>query len=155
ADGHGADVGAATDAAARELRTQAETHAVTPELSARVRIQVDVIGGRAPLRGKILDELAVPGVPDMLAINPGVEGVGAERAGNTVLVLPHELVAMKLLGAKRPAPALDDFAIGLDLARLSNTIAVRAGLGRVAVSPDAMFRFRTDAFVEAADARSP
>ena len=153
-DGRGTDLGAATDAAARDLRAQAKLRAMPADARARARIQVDVIRGQAPLRGPLLDVVAVPGVADMLAINPGIDGVGADVAGKRVLVLPHELVGMKVVAAKRPAPALDDFAFGVDVTRITTILAVRAGAS-TRVSPDALFRFRTDAFVEARDHAAP
>jgi hypothetical protein len=153
-DGHGADLGAAVDAAARELREQAKVRAVPADARARARIQVDVIRGQAPLRGALLDAVAVPGIADMLAINPGIDGVGADVDGKRVLVLPHELVGMKVVAAKRPAPALDDFAVGVDVKRITTIVAVRAGQS-ARVSPDVLFRFRTDAFVEAPDHAAP
>src|SRR5262249_45679760 len=69
--------------------------------------------GTGPLGGSgWLDRLAIPGVGDMLAINPGVEGLAADVGGTRVLLLPHELVAPKLLSPKRPAEAVPDFAKG-------------------------------------------
>ena len=50
--------------------------------------------------------LAIPGIADMLAINPGVEGIGTVIDGKTTVVLPHELVGAKLLAAKKPSAAV-------------------------------------------------
>ncbi|MBA3540970.1 MAG: hypothetical protein H0T79_15265, partial [Deltaproteobacteria bacterium] len=126
----------------------------------QARLQVDIITGTAPLgRGYwLFDALAVPGIHEMLAINPGVEGVGAQLAtdGRPTLLLPHELVTAKLLAAKRPSAALPDFAMGMDLAKIRTLLASRAGRlqGRKPTDPPfdfPMFRFRTDTFVELRD----
>ncbi|HET7506259.1 MAG TPA: hypothetical protein VFK02_34810 [Kofleriaceae bacterium] len=151
-DAAGADLAAATVAAAHRLREDLAVAVLSAEQRAHARLQVDLVTGTAPLGGGggLFDRLAVPGIADMLAINPGVEGVGAEVDGKPVLLLPHELVASKLLAAKRPSQAFPDFAMGLDLVRIGELLAARAKAGH-ALAPDALFRFRTDTFVEAAD----
>jgi hypothetical protein len=141
-EGTGADLGLAADDAAKQLRALAGI----PE---RGRIQIDIIRGRAPLGGSdwLFDALAVPGIADMLALNPGLEGIGADIAGKPVLLLPHELVAAKLLATKRPSRDMQDFAIGADLTRIGTMLAARAGQ-RTPVGADDLYRFRTDTFVE-------
>ena len=132
ADGHGGDLAAAVDDAARQLRGR-----VT---DAAARIQVDVIGARGKLGG-----LAVPGVGEIYAVNPGIDGVGTD-IGSGALILPHELIGGKLLAASAPSDAMPELAMGLDLVRLASTIAQRTG---VRIVPTAsLFRFRSDAFVE-------
>ncbi len=147
------------DAAAEALRTNSAVRGVT-DLS-KARLQVDIISGNAPLgEGQwLFDALAVPGVGDMMAINSGVEGIGIEWAGKTQLMLPHELVATKLLTTKRPSAALQDFAMGADLDKLARVLALRANQTRPVnlggptrsdqIDKSRMFRFRTDTFVEA------
>lgn len=151
-DGHGATVGAATDDAAQKLRTAGPVRAMPPADREEARLQVDVVTGAAPLGG--IERYAVPGIAEMLAINPGIEGIGAEINGTEVVLLPNELVAAKVLAAKRPSNALPDFAMGIDLARIGALLSARAGL-TTAIAPEELFRFRTDTFVEAPQAMRP
>jgi hypothetical protein len=149
-DANGDDVGKACDAAAELLRKHASIRAFPdPAEFSKMRLQVDVITGTAPLgHGQwLFDALAVPGVGDMMAINSGVEGIGLEWAGKPQLMLPHELVATKLLTTKRPSAALQDFAMGADLDKLARVLAARANQ-TTAIDTKKMFRFRTDTFVE-------
>lgn len=149
-DGDGATIGEAIDAAATTLRTQPALRTMSAEARLASRIQVDVVTGTAPLgEGQqwLFDSMAVPGVADMLAINSGVEGIGVELDGKPWLLLPHELVAMKVLAAKRPSAALQDFAMGADLAKMTRILGLRAG-SRGKLDPRTLFRFRTDTFVE-------
>ena len=145
-DATGPDVAAAALAAATQLAALPRLKELPPADREAARLQVDLVSGRAPLgEGSwLFDQLAIPGVADMLAINPGVEGVGADIAGKSVLLLPHEIVGSRLLGAKRPSEVMPDFAMGVDLARIGQMLASRAG-GR---APGALYRFRTDTFVE-------
>jgi hypothetical protein len=155
-DAAGDDVAVATAAAVRRLRDDRSLATLSPDDRARARLQVDLITGTGPLGGgsRLFDRLAIPGIGEMLAINPGVEGVGAEIGGKPVVLLPHELVAAKLLTAKRPLEAMPDFAIGLDLAKIGQLLAARAGTAGELL-PGALYRFRTDTFVEAADHAGP
>jgi hypothetical protein len=155
-DATGHDLAEAAIAAGRALRALPQVQALAPTERARARLQVDVITGRAPLGGGnwLFDRLAIPGIADMLAINPGVEGIGADLAGKTALVLPHELVGMKLLAAKRPSEAMPDFAMGVDLGRVGQLLSGRAGTS-AALPPGALYRFRTDTFVEPPDRGGP
>ena len=154
-DATGHDVAAAAVAAGHALRELPQVLALPAEARARARLQVDLVAGRAPLGGGnwLFDHLAIPGIGDMLAINPGIEGIGADVAGVPVLLLPHELVGAKLLTAKRPSEAMPDFAIGVDLARIGEQLASRASGARV--PPGALYRFRTDTFVESPDHAGP
>jgi hypothetical protein len=151
-EGHGDTVGAAADDAARQLRTAPGIRQMLPADRDEARLQVDVITGTAPLGG--IEAFAVPGIAEMLAINPGVEGIGTDASTGRIVLLPHELVAAKVLAAKRPSNALPDFAMGIDLARIGSLLAQRAGMP-TAVAPDALFRFRTDTFVELPRAMRP
>jgi hypothetical protein len=157
-DGEGRGLPAAVDAAAALLRASAAVRGLAPADRDLARIQVDVVAGTAPLGGDqwLFDALAVPGVGEMLAINSGVEGIGVRIDGKAWLLLPHELVAAKVLTTKRPSQDLQDFAIGADLARMGQILAQRAGKPGV-LDPTTMFRFRTDAFVErpSADRAAP
>ncbi len=148
-EGYGADLGGAIDAVVPTLRTHPNVRAMTPEQRARSRVQVDVIVGRAPLGDTHwLAAYSLPLVVDMMPLNPGVEGVGAEGNGKRALLLPHELVAAKLLSTQRPSDTLD-FAMGVDLKRIALLVGIRLGQPRtVPVQRDALFRFRTDTFVE-------
>jgi hypothetical protein len=147
-DGYGATLGAALDAAAASLRVQPGVRALPPESLLRARLQVDVVVGRAPLgNAHWLGAYALPFIGDALAINPGVEGIGVDTGGKRALVLPHELVATKLLSTKRPAEALPDFAMGVDMTRIALIVGQRAGIAHPVPRGD-LFRFRTDTFVE-------
>jgi len=149
-DASGPDLAAASVAAARALRAQPAVRALPAAERAAARLQVDLVLGTAPLasRSWLFDQLAIPGIADMLAINPGVDGLGVAVPGETpVLLLPHELVGAGLLGVKRPSPQLPDFAIGVELDKIGPLLARRAGAA-APIQPDALFRFRTDTFVE-------
>ena len=148
-DETGEDIGKAVDAAAARLRGDGTLYAMSSADRNKTRIQVDVVTGKGPLGGNhwLFDALAVPGVGDMMAINSGVEGIGVTIQGRTTLVLPHELVAAKLLAAKKPSQALADFAMGVDLDKIRSLVAMRANQPK-GVTKDQLFRFRTDTFVE-------
>jgi hypothetical protein len=148
-DGTGATPCAALAEAGRALRPLPQLRALAPDVRAQARLQVDVIHGRAPLGSGywLFGKLAVPGTADMLAINSGIEGIGAEVAGRTVYMLPHELVASRLLATQRPSEDMPDFAMGVDLKRIGATLAMRAG-SRGPIPIERLFRFRTDTFVE-------
>ncbi len=143
------DLATATRALAEKLHANPALRRIAIADRQRARIQVDIVTGTAPLGGEhwLFDRLAVPGIEEMLAINPGVEGIGITLDGTTTVVLPHELVDAKLLAAKKPSKALADFAIGVDLDKIRTLVGRRAGL-KTSVPADELFRFRTDTFVE-------
>ena len=137
-EAHGRDVGAAIDQARSQLH----------EIDDAARIEVDLIIGHAPLgSAHWLAAYGLPFIGDALAINPGIEGIGGELDGKHALVLPHELVATKLLSSTRPSESLPDFAMGVDLQRIALVIGQRAGVNRP-MPVTSLFRFRTDTFVE-------
>jgi hypothetical protein len=144
----GTDVATATAQAARLLRASPEIAKLGAAEREAARIQVDLVTGRGPLGGGnwLFDHFAIPTIGAMLAINPGVEGVGAEVGGKPALLLPHELVASRLLAAKRPSEAMPDFAMGVDLAKIADLLGSRAG--QKGLTTQDLFRFRTDSFVE-------
>ncbi|HEY0190278.1 MAG TPA: hypothetical protein VGC42_04100, partial [Kofleriaceae bacterium] len=119
-DATGPDLATATADAVRQLRGARGLAPLDDAARAAARLQVDLVVGHAPLAGGnwLFDKLAIPGIGDMLAINPGVEGIGAELGDKRGLLLPHELVAAKLLAAKRPSDAMPDFAMGVDMTRI-------------------------------------
>lgn len=150
--GSGSDVGGAIDDIAKQLRAQpsVKTFAANGHAAA-TRIQIDVIHGTAPLGGNhwLLGGLALPGLASLLALNPGVDGIGATANGKTGFLLPHELVLTKLLSTKRPNnDMMGDFAMGADVDKIAMVASQRLG-GKVDKS--ALFRFRTDTFVEQPD----
>lgn len=122
------------------------------ERLAGARLQVDRIIGHAPLGANhpLVHAFALPGLSDALAVNPGIDGIGAQVGDRQVLLLPHELVAARLLSTTRPSDVLQDFAMGADLKRIATLLAMRGGQ-RAPVAVQAMFRFRTDSYVESAD----
>lgn len=147
-DGEGDTLAKAVDAAAVSLRAHSRVRGQSAEALARARLQVDVIVGHAPVgTNHWLGRYALPFIGDGLAVNPGIDGIGAEVGGKRALVLPHELVATKQLSTKRPAEALPDFAMGVDLARIAVIVGSRAGHNG-ALPIEQLFRFRTDTFVE-------
>ncbi|HEY5928580.1 MAG TPA: hypothetical protein VIV11_43135 [Kofleriaceae bacterium] len=147
-DGYGDNLAAAVDSAAASLRTQGAVRTLIPLSQAKARLQVDVIIGRAPLGdAHWLAKLALPFIGEALAVNPGIEGIGADHNGKRAMLLPHELVATKQLSTKRPAEALPDFAMGVDLQRIALIVGQRAGINYAIPRAD-LFRFRTDTFVE-------
>jgi hypothetical protein len=147
---NGDDVSAAAVGAARQLHDQPALQSLSPSERAGVRLQVDLVTGTGPLGGHSgwYDSIAVPGIGDMLAINPGVEGVAAELDGKQVLLLPHELVAARLLAARRPSSVFPDFAMGVDVDSIAQLLAARAGAPS-GTEVRGLVRFRTDTFVEA------
>jgi hypothetical protein len=151
-DGEGATIGDATNAAAHVLKTVPQVRNLTADALAKARIEADVIHGKAPLGDGywLFRALAVPGTEDMAAVDSGLDGIGAEVDHTTVMLLPHELIEAKLLATKRPSDDMPDFAMGVDLKRVANSLATRAG-SHAPVPLDHMWRFRTDAFVEAPD----
>lgn len=147
-DSDGDTLAQAVDFAAASLRSHSQVRGRDAATLARVRLQVDVIIGKAPIgTAHWLGQYSLPFIGDGLAINPGIDGIGAEVDGKRALVLPHELVATKQLQTKRPAAALPDFAMGVDLARIALIVGSRVGMNR-GIPHDKLFRFRTDTFVE-------
>jgi hypothetical protein len=120
AEGEADELGTAIEITARGLRGRVPPGA---------RIQLDRIGPHAPLGLPI----ALPWIDEIAAIAPGLEGVGAGSA----LVLPHELVADKLVASRQLSEQAGDFASGIDRARVRKLLAAEPS-----------FRFRTDAVVE-------
>jgi hypothetical protein len=145
----GDDVAAAAAAAARQLREVPAWMELALTDREQARLQIDIVTGTGPLGGHTawFDALAVPGIADMLALNPGVEGVAAEVEGKPVLLLPHELVAARLLAARRPSRIFPDFAMGADVESIAQLLVARAGAPRA--QPRELVRLRTDSFVEA------
>lgn len=146
-DSLGDDLAKATAVAAAQLRASPEVAKLGADRE-QARLQIDLVTGTGPLGGGnwLFDHFAIPNIGAMLAINPGVEGVGAMVRGKPSLLLPHELVASRLLAAKRPSDAMPDFAMGVDLSRIASLLGNRAGTKDL--TPRDLFRFRTDSFVE-------
>ncbi len=144
----GTDLGTVTQAIANKLLAHPGLQALPLADRQRARIQVDLVTGTGPLGGEhwLFDFLGVPGIADMLAINPGIEGIGVRIDNTTTVLLPHELVNAKLLAAKKPSAALADFAMGVDLDKIRSLIAQRAN--QKGIAGDQLFRFRTDTFIE-------
>jgi hypothetical protein len=145
-DGEGATLAKAVDDAAAKVRRQFRGH--DAQMLGRARIQVDVIIGKAPVgTSHWLGQYSLPFIGDGLAVNPGIDGIGADLDGKRALVLPHELVASKQLQTTRPAADLPDFAMGVDMSKLALIVGARIGVNR-ALPVHQLFRFRTDTFVE-------
>lgn len=144
-EGHGATVGAAVDDASGKLGAAPPLRTLATGDREQARIQVDVVSATSPLGG--VEHVGVPGISEMLAINPGVEGIGTDATGTRAILLPHELVAAKVLAAKRPSNQMPDFAMGIDMKKIATMLGSRAGL-RTPIVDAGLFRFRTDTFVE-------
>ncbi|MFT3699865.1 MAG: hypothetical protein QM831_42370 [Kofleriaceae bacterium] len=155
-EGSGTDVGSSVDDVVKKLRGQpaVKTFAANGH-AADARIQIDIVHGHAPLGDNhwLLGGLALPGLASLLALNPGVDGIGATSGGKTAYVLPHELVLAKLLSTKRPGgEAMGDFAMGADVDKIAVMAGARIG---TKIDKTALFRFRTDTFVEQKDHAKP
>jgi len=147
-DGDGPTLAAATDSAATALRTLKAVSLLSDSAKVRARIQVDVIVGHAPLgSAHWLGAFTIPGIGDALAINPGVEGIGATRDGKQALVLPHGLAGQEPPSNKAPAEALPGFALGADPPPDPAPVGLKMGVNKP-VPRKELFRFRTDTFVE-------
>src|SRR5204863_7100640 len=104
---------------------------------------VDVIVGHHPLGdGHWLGSFTIPGIGDALAINPGVEGIGGSGGGKQAMMLPHELMQLRLLSTNKMSEAISDFAMGVDLKQIAALVGAKAGYGKP-VPRDELFRFRT------------
>ena len=143
-EGRGARAADALEAAARGL-SEAEPLAHLDDTRRRsARIQVDLVGGRAPLMTDV-------GGLALFALHPGHEGLGAVTAGpQEHLLLPDELVQGKLLVTKKPIPSIPDLRVGIDLKRAGARLARASGMSLAAWESlgRTYFRFRTDSFVE-------
>lgn len=150
-DGHGSDLASSIDDAAKQIlaRPEIKTLAANGQAAA-TRIQVDVIIGRAPVGTNhwLFSKLSLPGLASLLALNPGIDGLGAVVEGRSTLLLPHELVMSKLLATKRPSDSMGDFALGTDLDKISALASQRIGMK---INPSDLYRFRTDTFIEPPD----
>jgi hypothetical protein len=146
-EGRGDDLTAATADAAARLAADRAIAALPPPARAAARLEVDVLAGRAPLAdpGSLVSAVAVPELVELLAVQPGVDGIGATVDSRDVVLLPGELVDGKLLSAKQPSATVAEVAIGVDLPRIVAMLSQRSN-GRVTAA--GLFRFRTDAFVE-------
>jgi hypothetical protein len=151
-DGYGANLAAAVDDAARQIRVHPQVRSLPPVLQSQTKLQVDVIVGRAKLGNEHwLGQYAIPFVTGMLPVNPGVDGIGAEHDGKKAMLLPHELVFSKVLSGQVKAETVD-FSMGVDMKRIAVYISSKMGKQ---VPNSALFRFRTDTFVEAPDITKP
>jgi hypothetical protein len=138
----GEKVADALVAAARELPASPVAALDRAQLAA-ARIQVDVVGERAPLA----DDL--PGL-SIFAMHPGIDGIGAAVAGDELFALPDELARAGVLRTRQAVKVVPDLVIGYDLDKIGRMLA---NLGDIKHSTwlgsqVAYFRFRTDAFVE-------
>jgi hypothetical protein len=143
--GYGDTVAAAVSAAATELAADKIVN-LDAERRARSRIKVDIVIGRGPF--------ADSAVLKLLALHPGLEGMGVTLDGERELVLlPDDLVAHKLLTSQMPLKFIPDLKIGFDFERAEMTLAVLAKLppGAYGTAKKTYWRFRIDSFVERAE----
>ena len=148
-DGYGDTIGDAVESAAKLVPEHASLTVLDAAQLGRARIKVDAVVGRGDL------EMRFP-LLDLVTMHPGVDGIGVAVDGVEHLILPDELIMLGALTKKRPFPTMPDFALGLDMDKLDEVFARRAGLtGKwKQVKADwqrrsrRYFRLRTDAFVE-------
>ena len=139
------------------LRTPAAVERWMPaERATRARLQVDVIVGTAPLGdAHWLGAFALPGIGDMLAINPGIEGIGADvrwqARARCCRTSSSRRSCCRRSGRPRRCPT-SRWASTSRGSRCSS--AQRAGAATRRSRATALFRFRTDTFVEQ-PARAP
>ena len=149
-DGYGDTLAAAVDSAASLIPQHPSLSRLPIEDRRRARIKVDVVSGRGEL------EMRFP-LLDLVTVHPGIDGIGVAVDGTEHVLLPDELVTLGALTRKKPFPMIPDFALGLDLAKLDQVLAGRAGLkgnwkkkveAEWTAKPRRYFRVRSDAFVE-------
>jgi hypothetical protein len=150
-EGAGTDVCTAVDNAAEKLRGEKIIRAMSQNDRDAVRMQVDVVTGHSPLGG--VEAFGIPGIAELLAINPGLEGISTDVGAKRVMLLPHELVHNRVFAAKRPSSALPDFAMGIDFQKIDRMLTARAGQKVEATAK--LYRFRTDQFVERPRSQRP
>jgi hypothetical protein len=153
--GYGDTWGDALTAAATELgkaKFVAERDAATRK---RARIRIDAVVGRGPLPGEhaLFDTMAMAGIGRLLALNPGLEGIGGVVEDKEIVLVPHDLIAApdKVLQKKRPLKVAADFTIGVDLPTADKMLVARAG-APAGTKPHSHFRLRVDSFAERAEA---
>ncbi len=126
-EGTGTTLAAAVEAAARRLVTMRNDKPGTADQTARWRLKIDRIVGRAPLLEK-------PAIALALGLAPGLDGI-VDAVGKIVL-LPDDVLASAAAGASAPMPALAELRVGIDLhfveRRLTATSA-RRPLSRVRI----------------------
>jgi len=150
--GYGPTWGEAVTAAATQLGSAAFA-ARDADTRSRARIRLDVVVGRGPLPGEhaLFDSMAMAGVGDLLALNPGLEGIGAVVGDTQVILVPHDLIAAtdKVLQKKRPIKVAADFTIGVDLPSADRLLVKMAG-APTGTQPRGHFRLRVDSIAERA-----
>ena len=123
----------------------------TPEDKARARIRIDVVVGRGPIEGP---SLGVPGISDLWAFNPGLEGLVARVEGREVVMLPLDLVnsSEKLMVRRRPVRVAPDLLLTAIDRKVVDGVLARAGGAAPGTLATDLARIRTDAFVERREA---
>jgi hypothetical protein len=151
--GYGPTWNRALAAAATELGKAAFVTDRDAETRTRARIRIDAVVGRGPLPGDtpMFDRVALAGIGRLLALNPGLEGIGAVVDAKETILLPHDLIAApdKVLQKKRPLKVAADFTIGVDLKTADKLLVARAQAPD-GTKPHAHFRLRVDSFAERA-----
>lgn len=146
-EGYGATVAQATYAAAELAGKHPVLTALTPEQRGAARWKVDVVVGRGPI------EREHP-ILNLVALHPGVDGVGATLPGRDdllqPLLLPDEMAQFGLLAKKPLTRDVPEVGMGVDFRRADQLMAARANQTPAAWNrlTRRYFRFRTDAFVE-------
>lgn len=138
----GENLGGATELAAKRLRAHPAVANLGDRRLAEARIEVHLVRGIGPL-------LASTGLMGALAVHPAHEGVGANYAGKSVLLLPHELIDKRLLSSERPLSFIPDFRFGFARQQTEaelDALARQSGLAEKRSGP--LFRFISDSFVE-------
>ncbi len=152
-DGYGSTVAAATAAAAALMdKHQALIH-LRPEERAAADIKVDVVVGRGPIERD-------HAVLQLVALHPGVEGLGVEVARDPAashLLMPDEMFLLGLLAKKPLTSLMPEIGMGVEFVKADQILATRAAMTPATwkLRDRRYYRFRTDAFVEAPDRTKP
>ncbi len=158
-DGYGPTVADAVASAAGLLPKHPSLIELLADERRAARLKIDIGVGRGSL------DQSFP-LLELLAVHPGLDGVGVHVDDVEYVLLPDEMVQLGVLTRKRPFSMSPDVALGLDTDRTNEIFAKRHGIkapwwegsgkrrkkgpGQLAWEAKARtyFRFRTDAFVE-------
>ncbi|HUQ04897.1 MAG TPA: beta-L-arabinofuranosidase domain-containing protein [Kofleriaceae bacterium] len=152
-DGYGPTIAHATKTAAELMGHHPAIVRLDPAQRAAAEIKVDVVVGRGPI------ERDHP-VLQLVALHPGVEGLGVTLADDKAvrsLLMPDEMFLMGLLAKKPLTSLMPEVGMGVEFAKADQILATRVAIkwSDWGKRPRRYFRFRTDAFVEAADRAQP
>ncbi len=140
----GRTLAAALHAASHNVAKDPQLAKLAAAQKRMARIGVDVVVARGPL------SRAHPTMT-ALSLHPGLEGLGVTLDGTRqLLLLPDDLVRLRLLGRTHPLESVPELALGLDVDRADALLARAAALppGGFGQATRHYWRFRVDGFVE-------